>query len=195
MKNTMYLVLSVVALVFAAGTAYAGGSGNGFYVGAAAIGSGCVVDSGGNTDKLDGDSNFSGGIYAGYKHRIFKGMFVAGEAFFHDTSQDETFSDGDRLELDSQYGVTAHIGYEWDSWSVYGILGAAALDYEITQNGDKTSDDHFRALLGGGATYQYSKKISTNLEVTTCGDEIDIAGDKNKTLGLVTLRLGVSYHF
>ncbi|WP_029913317.1 outer membrane beta-barrel protein [Pelobacter seleniigenes] len=195
MKSVKYLVMVGLVLTIAVSTAQADGTGNGFYAGAAVVGSGFVLDSGDNTDKLDGDSKVSGGVYAGYKHRIIKGMFAAGEVFYHDTAADKKFSDGDKMELDPQYGLKFHLGYEWDSWSVYGILGAAHLGYDVTQNGEHKDDGSFQALFGGGAGYQFNEKISTNLEITTTGEEVDIAGDDDRTLGLLTMRLGVSYHF
>ncbi len=195
MKGIKQILIAAVLVAITTGAAHADGTGNGFYTGVAVIGSGFVVDSGDNTEKLDGDSKVSGGVYAGYKHRIFKGLFAAGEIFYHDTTASKKSSSGDRIKLDPQYGLKVHLGYEWDSWSVYGILGSVYLGYDITQNGEQKDDGSFQALLGGGTAYQFNEKISTNLEITTTGTEIDIAGDKNKTLGLITLRLGISYHF
>jgi opacity protein-like surface antigen len=197
MKNTNMrsLGLAGIILLLVASTAHAGGTRDGLYAGVALVGSGFVVDSGNTTDDLDGGSNISGGIYAGYKHRIFHGVFAAGETFFHDSSQDKSFSGGDKIDIDSQYGLKAHLGYEWDWGLVYSIIGAAHLGYTITQNDVRQKDNSFRPLLGAGITYQFTQKISTNFEYINTSEKINIAGDKNKDLSLMTLRLGVSYHF
>ena len=195
MKSLKYLILVGLVLVVVAGSVQAEDAGDGFYLGAAVVGSGFVVASGDNTDDIDADSRVSGGVYGGYRYKIFRGLFMAGEVFYHDTSQDTTSSDGDKITVDPQYGLKAHMGYEWGWGGFYSILGVAHLGYELTQNHVRKDEGHFRPLLGMGATYRFNKKISTNLEFTSTRDEIDIAGDEDKALELLTLRLGVNYHF
>lgn len=174
--------------------AQAGGTKDGFYAGVAGVQSGLVVDSGSTTDKHD-ESSFSGGVYAGYKRKIYHGAFVAGETFYNHVAIDESYSNGDKIELDPQYGVKAHLGYEWGWGSLYGILGTTHFGYDLTQNDEKISESSMKALLGLGGSYQITPQWSTNLEFTTTGDKVDIGGDTDKSIGLVTARIGVSYHF
>ncbi|WP_028581753.1 outer membrane protein [Desulfogranum japonicum] len=156
---------------------------------------GQALDSGNTTDELDGDSAVSGGVFAGYKHKIYHGIFASGEVFYHHTAQDERYDNGDILEVDAQYGAKIHLGYEWDWGSIYAIAGAAHLGYDLTQNNVYVEDSSFQPLFGLGTSYQFNEKFSAQLEFINTGDDVNIAGDQEKSLSMMTLLLGVSYHF
>ncbi|KEA62938.1 hypothetical protein ADIMK_2908 [Marinobacterium lacunae] len=166
-----------------------------FYAGGALVNSGYVVDDGDFTKERD-TSTTSVGVYVGYKQFLSGGFFGAGEAFYHDTSQSNSYGNGDRVNVESQYGIKGHLGYEWNSgFSLYGIAGVANLEYDVRLNDEKADNSGFSAIYGAGAAYRINQQLSTNFEVISASDEIDIAGDKDKSASLMSLRLGVSYHF
>ncbi|AWL12724.1 hypothetical protein HMF8227_02271 [Saliniradius amylolyticus] len=196
MKNLNPILLPpVVALgMLASGsTAFAS---EGIYAGAGMVHSGFVLDEGESTLERD-QSKTSGGVYAGYKKSVLEsGLFVSGEVFFNNTSHSKAYDNGDTVNVENQYGVKAMIGHEW-GWggSLYGTLGVAQYDYNI-QLGDRTAgESRFGHIYGVGFDYQFNQSLSSHLELTVSGDEIDLNDEQAIDSGLVVVRWGVSYHF
>ncbi|TLP68978.1 porin family protein [Parasedimentitalea maritima] len=195
-KQTHFALFGAVAIAVLTTTshAYADDSRDGFYAGLAIAGSGVATEEGAGVQQRD-NSKTSIGAFAGYKQKVYSNYFIAGEAFINDTSQDRTYSNGDRLSFGTQYGVKAHLGYEANWGSVYAILGAANLDYDVTLNGSTVSESGISPIFGLGTSYQINEKVSANLEYIGTGDSINIAGKSDRGVGLGVVRLGLAYHF
>lgn len=194
MKKGKLVLLGCIAYAIIASTVYAGGTKDGFYGGLAVIHSGFFTEKGSNSNERKVSST-SVGVYGGYKHKIIANFFGAGEVFYHDTAQDKNFSNGDKINIESQYGVKSHWGYEGNWGSVYGIVGIANFDYDVTLNEDTDSHSGVKPIVGLGASYQINENFSTNIEFTGTGDSIDIAGDNDKVIALGVSRLSLTYHF
>ncbi|WP_120634175.1 outer membrane protein [Ruegeria sp. EL01] len=195
-KHTPFALFATVAIAVLTTTSLANANElrDGFYGGIAIVGSAGLTEEGGGVQERDtSDGNI--GIFVGYKQNVYKNWFVGGEAFYNETSQSKTFSNGDKLSFGDQYGVKAHLGYEWKRASVYAIVGATNFDYDISLAGVQRSESDFSPLFGIGSTYQISDQFSANLEYTATGDTIDIAGDSDRGIGMGVFRLGLAYHF
>ncbi|MDW6002412.1 outer membrane protein [Vibrio mangrovi] len=188
------ILLTIPGLILVSASAGVHAADYGLYTGVAAVHSGFVVDEGANTKEQD-HSMTSAGVFVGYKHPLISGLFVAGEAFYNDTAQNNHDSNGDTVNVESQYGVKAHLGHDW-KWggSAYVIAGLANLEYDVTLDGQHADQSGFGLLYGIGAGYQFSDNLSTNFEVSFASDEINVAGD-DKSTSLIALRLGLAYHF
>lgn len=174
---------------------FAMAEGGNFYGGIGVHNSYFVTDKGINAPERDTNMASVGG-HLGYRYKFDNQVFVAGEAFYLNTDQDETFSNGDSIDVGNQYGAKMNVGYEWDNGiSAYGIIGASHLDYKLVLNGDTVDEDAFVPLLGGGLGYRFNPTLSSQLELTTLGDEVNIAGDRDKSIGAVNVRLAMTYDF
>ena len=195
-KHTHFALFgaAAIAVLTASSMAYAGDVKDGFYGGLAIVGSGGATEESTGVPQRD-TSKTSIGAFAGYKQKVYSNYFIAGEAFINDTSQDRAYSNGDKVSFGTQYGVKAHLGYEANWGSVYAILGAANLDYDVTLNGSSKSDSSLSPIFGLGTSYQINEQISANLEYIGTGDTINIAGDPDKAVGFGVVRLGLAYHF
>lgn len=174
-------------------TAFAGV--DGFYGGIAGVHSGIVIDEGANTQKQDNDMT-SAGAFIGYQQHFYQNFYSAVEVFYNDTSQDKTDANAYQLNVDSQYGMKAHLGLD-ASWggAIYLLAGVANLDYDVTISGEHADNSGFSPLFGIGVGYQINDYLSTNFEISAMSDDISIAGDQDKSVSLTTLRLGLAYHF
>lgn len=195
-KHTPFALFAAVAIAVLTTTSHVNANElkDGFYGGLALVGSGGITEKGAGVPERD-TSDGSLGVFVGYKQKVHKNWFVGGEAFYNETSQSETFSNGDRLSFGDQYGVKAHFGYEWSRTSVYAILGATNFDYDVTLAGTRRSDSGTSAVFGIGSSYQINEQLSANLEYTGTGETVDIAGKRDRAVGQGVLRLGLAYHF
>ncbi len=188
-----YSVLFIVLLIST--NVYADQKSTGYYAGIAQVGSTVFVDKGNTTDEIKEFTGNSWGIYLGRKLTLLNHVYTAGEVFYHNSNLEETSSNGDKIKVDSQYGVKAHLGIEWNNKSVYGIIGISHYGYDLTQNGVYKDVSDYNAVMGLGASLHFNDKISGNIELMSTGDKVDIAGDQSKNVYLMSIRLGISYHF
>ncbi|MDI9244619.1 outer membrane beta-barrel protein [Marinobacter sp. CHS3-4] len=167
----------------------------GWYGGIGLAHSGYFVDEGGSNTENRDQSRTSPGLYAGYKKQLTRGFFIAGELFYNNTSNDENYNSGDTISVGDQYGLKANVGYEWD-WggSLYGILGLAHYEYDVEIAGDSDNESQFRPIHGAGLGYRITDTLSSHLEFTAAGSEINL-NDEEANAGLIVIRLGMSYHF
>ena len=151
----------------------------------------------GVSDRFGRDSSeVSVGVHGGYRYQFDNNVFVAGELFYLNTEQDKSFDNGDRIEVGDQYGVNVKAGYEWrNGISAYGIAGLSYFDYDLLIEGDRASDSKVKSVIGGGVGYRFNPTLSSQFELTSLSDEVSIAGDSDRTIGSMNLRLALTYDF
>ncbi len=195
MKQTQYFSFLILLIVPILTFSDAVAADTGFYTGATIGRSGLLFDSKTSIGEIDGESGNSGTVLAGYKHKLYKGWFLSGETFYRHVDIDKTFSGGENIKLDSQYGLNAHIGYEWQWGELYTIIGLGRFDYEFVQNGISAGDDNINSFIGIGTSFQISNSLSTTLEYTSASDEISTSSDPEKSIALYSMQVGLRYHF
>lgn len=189
-------VLSIACAALWPATGYADvARESGPYAGLALVGSTFSVESKGDNAERE-DSKTSIGAYVGYKHYIQGGFFTAGEVFYYDTAKDKAFNNGDTIDVDGQYGLKAHLGYQWENGvSLYGMLGAVNFDYDVRINGTEKSDSSLGAMAGLGAAYQFNEELSVNMELSGVGDDDVTVGGTKRTVGDGAFRIGLTRNF
>ncbi|KJY83987.1 hypothetical protein TW81_06595 [Vibrio galatheae] len=163
------------------------------YVGVSLPYSGFVLDSE-NTAEQD-NTKVSGGLLFGIKYLTKSGVFFGAEAFYNDTSGSYSYGNNSTIEVESQYGINGHVGYDW-GWggSAYLITGLANLEYGLTDGQEHFEQQDLSVLYGAGAGYHFSDQLYSNIEISFSGDNATFADEKYST-SLIVLRLGLIYCF
>jgi opacity protein-like surface antigen len=168
------------------------------------------------------------GIGAGltYKYAInFHDFFIAPGAFFE---KNWTSSDGNskifpdfgynqvvRLDIDSRYGFTADVGYDFtNKFAAYLMGGYSFINYTAKNGGGTDISNHQTvlkkssngsAIVGLGAKYNYSDRVSFNVEANTqkfnLKNNTDVPYNSGYDIAsryagrFNTLKVGISYNF
>ena len=169
------------------------------------------------------------GIGAGltYKYAInFHDFFIAPGAFFEKnwTSVNANEKAGinsnkiQRLDIDSRYGVTADLGYDFtNKFATYLMGGYSVVRYTAKNGAITPGGDYYETILkkssngslivGLGTKYNYSDHVSFNVEANTQKFNLKNNGDVPivKNAGYIydsrfvgrfnTLKIGASYNF
>lgn len=194
---------------------------DGFYVGgqvqSSTFGHTIQRDTGSSTNPsittFTEESDAAFGIHAGYKHHVTDDAFVAAEVFYN-AENAETRNINNmlqtQLELNATYGINFKAGVDvTDKFSVYGIAGATALDFDIhnsypfappMRSGDA---DEVGLSLGAGFEYKINNQWSVKGEYIQIKDvdfaplpEVAVPGKINPNdVDYDSLSFGISYHF
>lgn len=153
------------------------------------------------------------GIHAGYKHHITDDAFFAAEVFYNSENAETTNINNmlqTQLELNSSYGVNFKAGVDvTDKFSVFGIAGATALDFDIHNSYPfappmRSGDTREVGLsVGAGFEYQLSPQWSVKGEYIQISDldfdplpEVAVPGKINPNdVDFDSLKFSISYSF
>jgi OOP family OmpA-OmpF porin len=154
------LTASILATALASGAAFAQSPGVGPYVGAS-IGlsdydwsGGCI----GDCDKTDVGFKLYGGYMftPNFGAEVGYGAFGKAKVGVTGVGNAELKSSGFHGFLTAQYPV--------DNWALFGKLGFAWLDNEVTANGFNDSDSSTKLAWGLGVTYMFDKNLGVRGE-------------------------------
>ena len=167
------------------------------------------------------------GIGAGltYKYAInFHDFFIAPGAFFEKNwtssngnskiAPDYRYNQVARLDIDSRYGVTADVGYDFTNKFAAYLMGGYSLIKYTAKSGNTDGFDYQTvlkkssngsAIVGLGAKYNYSDHVSFNVEANTqkfnlkTNTDVPLNAGFNVATRYVgrfnTLKVGISYNF
>ena len=161
-----------------------------------------------------------------YKYAInFHDFFIAPGAFFEKNwiSVNANEKAGinsnkiQRLDIDSRYGVTADLGYDFTNKFATYLMGGYSVVRYTAKNGGTYGGDYYETILkkssngslivGLGTKYNYSDHVSFNVEANTQKFNLKNNGDVPivKNAGYIydsrfvgrfnTLKIGASYNF
>lgn len=174
-------------------------------------------DTGTNTTPsittTDEESEFSGGVKLGYKQHVNNDMFVVVEGFYNVEDAETTNINNllrTKVDLKATYGINFKAGIDvTDKFSVHGIVGARALDFDIdndypfappTRSGSETE---VGLAWGMGIGYDLVDNWSLTAEYVRMNDidfdplpEVAVPGKINDNeLSYNSFSIGVNYTF
>ena len=153
------------------------------------------------------------GLHLGYKHHVTNDVFVAAEVFYTDENVSTTNINNmlqTKINLQSSYGVNFKAGVDvTHKFSVYGIAGATALDFDIHNSYPfappmrSGNDSEVGLTLGVGFEYAVNDHWSVKGEYTRISDvdftplpEVAVPGKINPNdLSHDSMKLSLSYSF
>ena len=153
------------------------------------------------------------GLHLGYKYHVTDDLFVAAEVFYNDENASTTNINNmlqTKIDLQSSYGVNFKAGVDvTPKFSVYGIAGATALDFDIHNSYPfappmrSGSESEVGLTLGLGFEYAVNDKWSVKGEYTRINDvdfsplpEVAVPGKINPNeLDYDSMKLALSYSF
>ena len=178
-----------------------------------------------NTKYKPSASKYGTGAGLTYKYAInFHDFFIAPGAFFEknwtsSNGNSKVFPDNRynqlvRLDIDSRYGITADVGYDFtNKFAAYLMGGYSVIRYTAKNSGiidnsyqsvlKKSSNGS--AIVGLGAKYNYSDHVSFNVEANTqkfnLKNNTDVPYNSGYDVAsryagrFNTLKVGISYNF
>lgn len=135
-----------------------------------------------------------------YKYAFNKdGIFLAPEIFFDRLDSDVKDADADRISLNYRYGAKLNLGYDiTDNTAIYVTAGQSSLHYKVGGN-NRSTDDKFASLFGGGLSFYPHKNVAINLEYNISKPHLLVDNsalniDHTRT-AIEVYKVGVAYHF
>ncbi|WP_028468275.1 outer membrane protein [Neptunomonas japonica] len=220
-KSARILGISVATALATASLSNAAQAGDGFYLGGHIQSSTLSHSIERNTGLATSpsitsfaeESDVAIGLHLGYKYHVTDDVFVAAEVFYNDENASTTNINNmlqTKIDLQSSYGVNFKAGVDvTHKFSVYGIAGATALDFDIHNSYPfappmrSGSESEVGLTLGLGFEYAVNDKWSVKGEYTRINDvdfsplpEVAVPGKINPNeLDYDSMKLALSYSF